>query len=107
MNAPVYICLSCSDLNFHLALLSTRLHSIGHLINMRNAFNYSEPRGCPGGDLRHWASSACVHSLGGIKAEAEFLISDTDYDWGFLRKAWMQYRGGREEGPSGVCCAPL
>lgn len=70
MNAPVYICLSCSDLNFHLALLSKRLHSVGHLINMRNAFNYSEPRGCPRGDLRHWASSACVRSAGGIKAES-------------------------------------
>lgn len=36
----------------------------------------------------------------------EFLISDTDYDWGFLRKAWMQYRcASREEGGGRVSAA--
>lgn len=48
----------------------------------------------PKWDFRRWASSACVCTMGRIKARSTVLISDTDYDLGFyerLRYCQMQY----------------
>lgn len=48
----------------------------------------------PKWDFRRRASSACVCTMGRIKARSTVLISDTDYDLGFyerLRYCQMQY----------------
>lgn len=62
----------------------------------------SEP---PEWDLYRRASSASVRTPGRIKAQSRVLISDADYDSGFLRKAPPLLVDTRSAAGD-VCCIP-